>query len=175
MAGHAFRDIDPNKNLELSYGWVQAMDPGERITSLDQLVVGRYIVATVRRDSKAVTPALLKLEIRKALSAAARDKRSGRNLSREQVQDIRVAVRNKLLLAATPTTALFEMVWNYESGDVWYSTTASKPITEFVDLFEQTFGVFIEKVTAYTRADQYATRERLDVDLDGLERTVFRQ
>jgi hypothetical protein len=175
IAIHAFRDIDPNKNPELSYGWVQAMDPGERITSLDQVVVGRYVVATVRRDTKSVAPAQLKMEVRRALSEAARDKRTGgRALSREQVLDIRVAVRNKLLLSTAPTTALYEMAWNYENGDVWYSTTSSKPNQEFVDLFEQTFGVFIERVTAYTRAEQFLAKGGVEYDLDSIERTIFR-
>jgi hypothetical protein len=175
VAQHAFKEIDPSKNPELSYGWVQPMDPGERITSLEQLVVGRYIVATVRRDTKTVAPAQLKIAVRRALSEAARDRRSsGRPLTREQVQDIRITVRNRLLNSATPSTALYEMAWNFETGDIWYSTTSSKPCQEFVDLFESTFGMFIERVSAGTRAADYCKKVELETDLDGLERTLFR-
>jgi hypothetical protein len=173
MATNGFQDIDPAKNPELSFGWVQAFEPTERITALEQVVLGNYLVGIVRRDTKTVAPAALKLEVRKALASARQERKSGRPLTKEQVQDIRVGVRNKLLKTATPSTALLEMAWNFTTGDVFFSSTATKPCQEFVDLFERTFGLFLEKVTAYSRAEAYSLKVSRPLDLDVIERTLF--
>src|SRR5690606_10947731 len=107
----AFRDINPQTNPEFSIGWVQPFDPLEPGLPVEKVVLGKYILLGIRRDKKNISLPMLKAQINEAIRAKRRE-RSGRKLSKEEINETRDFVKDKMLASVTPVTNFYEMVWN---------------------------------------------------------------
>ncbi len=169
---YAFREIDPKKNPESSIGWVNPLDPLDPDLSLEKLLFGSFVVLGVRVDRKSIPAALLKARVSQGLREAMRERRV-RKLSREEVYAVRQTVRETMLAAVPPTTALYEAVWNYEKGEVYLSTHSSRFGVEFMDLFEVTTGLALEEVTLLSRAEDIIESEGLSGDVTLLDEARF--
>lgn len=169
---HVFREINPKVNPEFSIGWVNAFDPTDHSLNLEKVLFGKYIILGLRKDRKSVPGAILKAEITAAIRAQMRE-RKGRKLSREEIASLKEMVKEKLLENISPTTALFEAVWNYETREVYFSSTATKPITEFIDLFQETFELTLLEQTLVSRAEDHIESNGLDLLLADLETSQF--
>ncbi len=115
---------------------------------------GKYIILGRRKDRKSLPAALLKAKLNEALRAQLRERR-GKELSREEVASLKETVKEQMLAAVSPTTNLYEAVWNFETQDVYFSAQAGKIAVEFAELFEETFGLSLTEVTLPARAEAY--------------------
>lgn len=168
----AFREINPQTNPEFSIGWVQPFEPLDQGLPLEKVVLGKYILLGIRRDKKSVSIPMLKAQITEALRAKRRE-RNGRKLSKEEINETRDFVKDKLLASITPVTNFYEMVWNYETGEIFFSAQAAKPATEFVELFEETFKISLEEINLVSRTEDYITEHNLGIELIDIEATHF--
>lgn len=172
LARYAFREINPQTNPELSFGWVQPFDPLDAALPLEKVVLGKYILLGIRRDKKNISMPMLKAQISEAMRAK-RSERSGRKLSREEINELREFVKDKLLASITPITNFYEMVWNYETGEVYFSAQSAKAATEFAELFEETFKLSLEEINLVSRTETYIEQKNLGIELIDLEPTNF--
>jgi hypothetical protein len=65
------------------------------------------------------------------------------------------------------------MVWNYETGEVFFSAQAAKPAAEFAELFEETFKLSLEEINLVTRTENYIVDKGLGLELIDLEPSNF--
>jgi DNA recombination-dependent growth factor C len=172
LAKHSFREIDPKKNPEMSIGWVNPLNPTDSNLSLEKVLMGKYVVLGMRRDKKSLPAAILKAQVSDAIRATLRERRA-KKLPREEMAGLRETVKERLLAQVSATIALYEAVWDYEAGEVYFSSQAQKAAIEFADLFEETFGIPLEDVNLVTRAEAYIHDKGLDVELSTLERSHF--
>ncbi len=172
LARFAFREINPQTNPELSIGWVQPFDPLDSSLPVEKVVLGKYILLGIRRDKKNVSLPMLKAQITEAIRAK-KSERSGRKLSKEEINEVRDLVKMKLLNSITPITNFFEMVWNYETSEVFFSSQAAKSATEFAELFEETFKLALEEINLVTRTEGYIAEKNLGLELIDLEPSNF--
>lgn len=172
LAKHAFREINPKTNPETSTGWVNAFNPTDTHLNLEKILFGKYIVLGVRRDKKSLPTALFKARVVEALRAASREKH-GRKLARHETAIVKENVKEKMLAETSPTIALFEAVWNYESGDVFFSSQSATPAAEFADLFKETFGLIVAEMSLASRCEAFAGAKGLDDELTALEPAHF--
>lgn len=169
---HAFREINPQTNPEFSIGWVNPFEPVDVQMGLEKVLFGKYILLGIRRDKKSIPTMLLKAQLADAIRAQMRE-RKGRKLSREEAAGLKEIVKEKMLAQVSPTTTFFEMVWNYETQEVYFSSQSSKASTEFAELFEETFKLPLEEQNLVARTEQYIERRGLDIELVDVEPANF--
>jgi DNA recombination-dependent growth factor C len=169
---HSFREISPQTNPELSIGWVNAFQPIDTRLTLEKALFGKYILLGLRRDKKNVAAALLRAQVSEAVRAQLRERR-GKKLSREDVNTLRDTVREKMLAAVSPSTNFYEMVWNYETQEVYFSAQGGKAVDEFVELFEETFKLALEETNLASRTERYIEEKGLSLELIDIEPARF--
>ena len=169
---HAFREIDPRKNPEMSIGWVNALNPMDTALTVEKVLRGKYVVLGLRRDKKSLSGALLKARVNEAIRAALRERRT-RKISREEIAGLRDTVKTEMLSHVSAATSLYEMLWNYEDGDVYFSCQAEKTCIEFMDIFEETFGVALVDVNLVARAERFIERTGMSVEIETLDPSHF--
>ncbi len=167
---YGFREIDPKKNPEQSIGWVNAADPFDADLNLDKILYGDWVLIGLRWDRKSVPALLLKARTAERIRAVLAERRL-RKLSREEIAQIRITVKETLLASVAPTTAVYEVLWHLSSGQVYLSTHATRVADNFVDLFEETTGLALEEETIVSRVEDFADRTGHDIDLEDLEET----
>lgn len=169
---HAFREIAPQRNPEYSIGWINAFDPMDTLLGLDKVLFGKYILLGIRRDKKSLSGPMLKAQLSAAIKAQLRE-RKGRKLSREESASLRDTIREKMLADISPATAFFEVVWNYETQEVFFSSLAAKACTEFAELFEETFKLPLEEQNLVSMTEAYIEQHGLGLELIDLEPANF--
>lgn len=169
---HAFRDIHPQTNPEQSIGWTNPFDQLDANLNLEKVLFGKYLLLGMRKDRKSVQPALFKARVSEVVKAQMRERR-GRKLSREELTGLKEMVKEKMLAEASPVTNFYEVVWNYETQEVYFSSQAGKAAIEFAELFEETFQLPLEEMNLVTRAERFIYERGLDVELVDVEASNF--
>ncbi|MCX7019875.1 MAG: recombination-associated protein RdgC [bacterium] len=172
LARHAFRDIDPKKNPEYSIGWVNAFNPLDTHLKIEKTLFGKYLVLGMRIDRKRLPPALLKARLTNAMRALAREKRV-RKLSREDITGLKETLRAEMLASAGALTALFDAAWNYEAGEVYFSSASRKASEDFAELFGQTFELTLTAQNLVARAERIIDDIGSDAELATMQPAHF--
>lgn len=172
LARFAFREINPQTNPEFSIGWVLPFDPLDSALPVEKVVLGKYILLGIRRDKKNVSMPMLKAHVTEALRAK-RSERGGRKLSKEEINEVRDHAKDKLLNSISPVTNFYEMAWNFETGEVFFSAQAAKPAAEFAELFEETFKLGLEEINLVTRTEDYIVDKGLGLELIDIDVAHF--
>jgi len=165
---NTFREIHPQTNPEFSIGWINPFDQMDTTLGMEKVLFGKYILLGIRRDRKSVPAALLKAQLSDAIKAQIRERR-GRKLSREEAASLKETVREKMLAAVSPTTTFFEMVWNYETQEVYFSSQSTTACIEFSELFEETFKLPLEEQNLVSRTEAYIHDKGLGLELVDVE------
>lgn len=172
LARFAFREINPQTNPEYSIGWVPPFDPLATNLAVENVVLGKYILLGIRRDKKNISAPMLKAQTTEALRAKRRE-RNGRKLSKEETNEIRDLVKDNMIRSVSPVTNFFEMAWNFETGEVYFSSQAAKAATEFAELFEETFKLSLEEMNLVARTEDYIASKGLGLELMDLDPSNF--
>ncbi len=162
---HRFVDINLDLEHEESMGWVAITDPFNTDFELNDVLWGSYLMAAVRHDTIRLPATAFKLHLRKAL--AEHQKKSGKEkLSKTEIEEVKDRLERQLKKKALPNIKTHDMVWNMERGVVWLWSTNKKVNEQFVDFFQETFGLQpIEK-------NPYAQLEQLGITEEALERLL---
>ena len=169
---HAFKEINPKINPEMSIGWVNPFDPLDTSLGLEKVLLGKYMLLGVRKDYKSVSGAIFRARLADAMRARSRE-RHGRRLTPPEISALKDEVKAKILESVSPATTLNEMVWNYETGDVYFSSLSSKASIEFMDLFEECFKLSLLEQTLPVRVEAYIDNAGLNLDLDSIDESAF--
>lgn len=172
LARYAFREINPQANPEYSIGWVPPFDPLDGNLTVEKVVLGKYILLGIRRDKKSISAPMLKAQITDALRAKRRE-RNGRKLSKDETNEVREQIKEKMIRSVSPVTNFFEVAWNFETGEVYFSSQSAKSATEFAELFEETFKLTLEDMNLVARTEDYIARKGLGLELVDLEPANF--
>jgi hypothetical protein len=169
---NAFRPTDPERGRLISQGWVnirQMLDAGP---TLKKSLFRNIIALGLRVDRITINQRMFRAKLAEEMGRSLREKGHER-LSDEQRKVIEEKVRQELLKAQPPSTAVYEMAWHLESGLVIFGATSHKLNTEFADLFAETFNVSIEPQFPFLRAQRWAKRQRQERELIELLPTPF--
>lgn len=169
---NAFREIHPQTNPEYSIGWINPFDQMDTQLGMEKVLFGKYILLGLRRDRKSVPAALLKAQLSDAIKAQMRERR-GRKLSREEAAGLKDTIREKMLAEVSATTTFFEMVWNYETQEVYFSSQSGTACVEFAELFEGTFKLPLEEQNLVARTEAYIYDKGLGVELVDVDPSNF--
>jgi hypothetical protein len=99
-----------------------------------------YLVLGFRYDKRLVPPKLLMLERRRLEERAQGDARVSK-LGAAERREIKDEIHERLIARALPTPRLFDVVWNVDTGRVYFSGKLRAARDAFTDCFRETFGV----------------------------------
>ena len=151
LSRHLAKEIDPSGDDERSVGWCNAHFALDTSISLEQCLYNEYVVIGVRIDTLVVPKRLLAVycerEERRAMQELKKEV-----LSRYERAEIRDKVEETLRKKVLPSIKTAEVVWNWETGYVRFFNTSKSLNEEFVELFEESFGLTLTPEFAYTLA-----------------------
>jgi DNA recombination-dependent growth factor C len=159
---HALVPIDPASDVERAVGWAGAHDAEDTELSADTLytVDGRNLVAQLRVDTLKPPASVVKRMVAKKL------RELGRKPSRKDKIEAKALVVRELRGRAFPQTRATDVVWQLDSGRVWFFSHGKKLNETFVELFEKSFGVGLTPAGPGVVAGRQALPQGLEPTLE---------
>lgn len=148
---HSITEIDEEAS-EKAVGWTSFNHPFNADFEGSSFVLGTYFVFSLRIDKKSIPPKVIKKHV--AMEQAKRLAENGRPyLSREEKNMVKDHVMNVLSLRVPATPNIYDLVWNYEEGWLWFFSTLKSANEELESMFLQTFRLNLIQLFPYAMAD----------------------
>ncbi len=161
---YAISEID-NHPSELGAGWTSFKDPYTPYFEGSGFLIGTDLVFSLRVDKKSIPNKLIQKHF--AGESARRLKESGRDfLSANEKKMIKDHVVNMLNLKMPATPHIYDVVWRYEQGEVWFFSNLKSANEQLETLFAKSFRVQLMRRIPYTMAS-------LAPDLSSAERDAL--
>jgi len=165
-------DID-NESDELVSGWAAFENPYKSEFELAGVSIDTQFVFSLRIDKKSIPAKVLKkhyfLEMAKRLAETGRE-----YLSKNEKSEIREHVKTSLSLRIPATPNIYDIIWNYEDGQLWFFSNLKSANEELETLFSKTFKLTLIRVFPYTMANLLADLSEPEKDrLAKLAPTAF--
>lgn len=135
---HAFKPIAAERGDRESFGWVNPRNLLASDYTWDDVVDGHLVYLAVRTDKKAFSKAIFRAR-RDAQIAEVCKAKGIERITRQQRLAIEEELTAQMLKEATPTTAVTELVWDRNTGEVFIGATSGKLCDRIADLFQSTF------------------------------------
>ena len=149
----AFRESDPDVgDPRQAWGWVTIHDPLLTSFTPADLFFHHYLVLGFRYDKRLVPPKLLYLE-RRRLENERKAARGVSKLGAAERREIKDEIAGRLVARALPTPRLFDVIWNVDTGRVYFSGKLRAAREAFADCFRETFGVAPVPLIPYLAAE----------------------
>jgi len=143
-------DIDGNPS-DRAVGWSSFLDPFKPDFDGSSFMIGTSVVFALRVDKKSIPNKMIQKHA--AVESARRLKELGRDfLSANEKKMIKDHVINQLSLKMPATPNVYDVVWQYETGDVWFFSNLKSANEELETLFIKSFGVNLVRCIPYTMA-----------------------
>ncbi len=150
LKNNTIADIDNNPS-EQSIGWAGFKDPYQSNFEGSSFMLGTYIVFALRIDKKAIPSKMVQKHF--ALACTSRLKELGRDfLSANEKRIIKDHVLNMLNLKMPSTPNVYDVVWQYEKGELWFFSNLKGANEALETLFLRSFGVSLVRCIPYTMA-----------------------
>ena len=164
VSKRAFRESDPDLgDPRQAWGWITIHDPLLTAFTPADLFFHHYLVLGFRYDKRLVPPKLLFLE-RRRLENERKATRGTTKLGAAERREIKDEIAQRLIARALPTPRLFDVVWNLQTGRVYFSGKLRAARDAFTDCFRETFGVTPVPLIPYLAAEHVGLSPR-QVDL----------
>ena len=133
-------------------GWASFKGPFRSDFDGYAFIYGHYFAFSLRIDKKSIPPTLIRKYI--ALESEKKLKGSGRAfLSRDEKKMIKEHVLNLLHLRIPATPSIYDILWNYENGVLFFFTNLKNPNETLETIFHASFNLSLIRLFPYTMAD----------------------
>jgi hypothetical protein len=156
-------DIDGGP-ADHSVGWARFDHPYMTGFEGNTFVMGTHLVFSLRVDKKAIPAKMVQKYF--AAESEKRLKASGRDfLSADEKKTIKDHVINQLNLKIPATPNVYDVVWNYEQGELWFFSNLKNANEHLESLFQKSFQLQLIRKIPYTTAldDQSLTDAERDL------------
>jgi hypothetical protein len=148
---YAIPEIDGDVS-DKTAGWTSFETPFHPAFDGSSFVIGTYFVFSLRIDKKTIPPKVLKKHC--SIEEAKRLTESGRPyLSRNEKNMIREHVSSVLSLRIPAIPNVYDLVWSYEEGLLWFFSTLKSANEELETMFLKSFQLPLIRLFPYTTAD----------------------
>jgi hypothetical protein len=173
LKAHGFKDIDASAD-ERSFGWTCFEDMLDSAWKGAPPEKGAYLAFGLRLDTRRIAPAVMKKHLTLALEAYRNSlvEQGRKSISREEREEVKDQVRLRLMARSLPVPAVFDVVWNTQSGRILLGSTRDKIQEMFEELFFHTFGIRAVPLLPYFLARE-ALPEGRRKGLEEIEGTIF--
>lgn len=156
---YSFRDIEEDSDIERSMGWVNIMNIFDNKFTGEEFFQDTFIALSLRIDNRRVPSHILKQYCN--IAEEERKVDLGKDfLSKEARENIKDRVKFQLLRKIIPTIRTFDMIWDINKGDIFFSSLNDKIGDEFQGIFKKTFGIHAIPLCPYTIAQNILTDEQ---------------
>lgn len=163
LKNNTISDIDDNPS-EQAIGWAGFQDPFNPNFDGSSFMIGTYIVFALRVDKKSVPTKMVQKHC--SIESAKRLKASGRDfLSANEKRMIKDHVINLLNLKMPSTPSVYDVVWLYETGELWFFSNLKSANEALETLFIKSFGVNLVRSIPYTMAAMHPQMTAQEQDL----------
>lgn len=147
---NAIEDIDKD-SADRAVGWACFNEPFSVDFDQHPFLIGTHFVFSMRIDKKTI-PAKVVAKYH-ALEMKKRLKNSGREfLSKTEKKEIKDQVLQMLSMRIPPTPNIYDLVWNYESEELWFLSNLKTANEELETLFMRSFKLKLIRLFPYTMA-----------------------
>jgi DNA recombination-dependent growth factor C len=147
----AIRDID-NDVPEKIEGWAPFSTPYLSEFDSSKVIMGPYFVFSLRVDKKNIPPKIVKKHMehqkQKLLALGGRD-----ILSANEKRQLKEQVIKNLSLRIPATPNVYDIIWNYEDGWLFFFTTLKAANEKLESLFFKSFKLRLIRMFPYTAAE----------------------
>jgi recombination associated protein RdgC len=151
---HVIGDIDDDPT-ERAVGWTSFETPFIPNFEGSAFSIGTHLVFSLRIDKKTVPTKVLKkhfeLEMARVLVNSGRE-----YLSRNEKSQLKERIKERLYLKIPATPNVYDIVWNYESSDLWFFTNLKAANEELETHFSKSFDLTLIRLFPFTMADLMA-------------------
>jgi recombination associated protein RdgC len=169
---NAVSEIDENAS-EVSAGWTSSFSPYQPNFEGSSFVFGTHFLFSLRIDKKSIPAKTVQKYA--AMETAKKLKSAGRaHLSKNEKQMIRDHVINILSLRIPATPNIYDILWNYEEGALWFFSNLKAANEALESLFLRSFNLPLIRLFPYTAARLVSGLSHTELDtLDKLTPTKF--
>lgn len=173
LAKFAFKDIEDMPEMQ-AYGWVSFEDMLDSKWETAPPFKGAYAIFSLRLDTRRIPAGVIKKHVALAMKEekAKLAEHNQKFISRERKKELREQVVLKLRERFLPVPAEFNVLWNLQTGEVWFTSVQSKMIDLFMEYFLTSFELHLEQITPYTLAIKLLG-DAAAPQLDALQSTQF--
>ena len=154
LSRHAISEIADN-TVNTSVGWTSIDHPFQPEFSDLSFVYGSLFIFSLRIDKKTIPPKLLKKHV--AIETSKRLQTGGRDyLSQTEKKTLKDEVVQKLTQRIPATPNLYDVIWNFDQGSLWFFSNLRKSNEELETLFTKSFHLTLLRLFPFTFADLMA-------------------
>ena len=151
LTKHAFSTIEDEVS-DRTIGWASFKEPFHSSIEGYTFIYGGYFVFSLRIDKKSIPKNLIHKYVAK--ESARKLESSGREyLSRDEKKMIKEHVVNTLQLRMPATPNIYNILWNYERGVLFFFSNLKNPNEVLESLFYASFNLRLIRLLPYTLAD----------------------
>lgn len=160
----AVEEID-NESSDKSIGWACFNEPFSTDFTKFPFLIGTHLVFSMRIDKKSIPAKIVQkhyvLEMKKRLENSGRE-----YLSKTEKKEIKDHVLHVLNLRIPATPNIYDLIWNYEAGTLWFFSNLKGANEELETLFTRSFKLKLIRLFPYTMAS--LTSPLSDVEKDAI-------
>ncbi len=154
LTHNAISDIDDDA-AESVFGWTSFEDPFQPDFDAEKFHIGPYFIFSLRIDKKSIPAKVVKKHYQQAAARHLRE--TGREyLLNSEKKSIKEHVIHKLCLRVPATPNVYDLVWGYENGDVWFFSNLKSANEALETLFTRSFNLRLIRLFPFTMADMTA-------------------
>jgi hypothetical protein len=154
-----FRSIDGAASEIDSVGWCRADGVVPHRFDGEEAWLGKALVASLRIDRKKLPGGALR--VRRMEAETAERRQVGERIAPARRREIREKIESELATRMVPSTAIHQMVWRPDRGELLFASTADPANVAFRALFRETFDLAAEPVVTATLAARLAGAKRV--------------
>lgn len=161
---HAIEEID-NESSDKAIGWTCFNEPFSIDFDRSPFLIGTHFVFSMRIDKKSIPAKIVQKHY--AMEMKKRLENSGREfLSKNEKKEIKDHVLHVLSLRIPATPNVYDLIWNYEAGTLWFFSNQKGANEELETLFTRSFKLKLIRLFPYSMAT--LTSPLSDVEKDAI-------
>jgi hypothetical protein len=160
LHSHRFRSIDQAGSEVASVGWCRPDGVVPHKFDGEEAWLAKVLVASLRIDRKKLPGGALR--VRRMEAEAAERRAVGERIAPARRREIAKKIEGELIVRMVPSTAILQMAWRPDLGQLLLNTTADPANVAFRALFRETFDLALEPIVTATLAARLAGAKRIE-------------
>jgi recombination associated protein RdgC len=162
LKDHMIREID-NDPAPKSVGWTLSDNPFTPDFETADFVFGASFIFSLRIDKKSIPAKIINkhynMAVKKRLAGTERE-----HLSKNEKREIKDEVLHQLYVRIPASPGMYDLVWHYEAGDLWFFSNMKEANEELETLFSKSFKVSLTRIFPYTAAQIHCSMSPESLD-----------